>query len=221
MENKDFDKNIKGLFDGFAPEVDTDELWENVEPHLDKKKKRRFLFVWFFFGLAGISWLFFSTDSAIDNPPMAIQSEENRMLEPIQKEEPSIVEKTTVLDENQEPNNFANSQDLQNLNLPKTPIFSTKKTKGTLKQKNENSNLVLENQLVEKGDLDLKTEVERTAVFENEKAEELPDIENFSNEIIDSSSEVESIEVVDNQEVTELEVEKSEENLKRSKKEKI
>ena len=73
MENKDFDKNIKGLFDEFSPEIDTDALWENVEPHLEKKKRRRYLLLVFFFGLAGLGWLGFGDAFFVENANLAEQ----------------------------------------------------------------------------------------------------------------------------------------------------
>ncbi|MEO1261661.1 MAG: hypothetical protein AAFZ15_22855 [Bacteroidota bacterium] len=56
MENN-FEKNIKNTFDQFSPQLDHDEIWENIEPHLKKKKKKRFI-IWLLFGGLGLGFLF-------------------------------------------------------------------------------------------------------------------------------------------------------------------
>ncbi|MCP3932067.1 MAG: hypothetical protein GY705_23590, partial [Bacteroidetes bacterium] len=57
MENKKFEKRIKQVFDQYRPDLDQDMIWEQIEPHLNKKKRRRILFLWFF--LAGLGYLIF------------------------------------------------------------------------------------------------------------------------------------------------------------------
>ena len=50
MNIENFEKRAQSEFEGFRPEIDTDQIWQNIEPHLKKKKKRR-LFILFFWGL--------------------------------------------------------------------------------------------------------------------------------------------------------------------------
>lgn len=59
MKNN-IEKNIQDSFDNFHPELNTDEIWENIEPRLKKKKKRRFFILWFLLGGLGLLLLFFS-----------------------------------------------------------------------------------------------------------------------------------------------------------------
>lgn len=58
MKNNRLDKNIKEIFDGFQPEIDTDSVWENIEPKLKKKKKNRFFFFWLLLGAGFLFWFF-------------------------------------------------------------------------------------------------------------------------------------------------------------------
>lgn len=56
MENNNFENRIKQSFQGYHPELDNDQIWDEIEPHLKKKKKRRFI-IWFLFaGLALGFW---------------------------------------------------------------------------------------------------------------------------------------------------------------------
>ena len=67
MNINKFEEQIKSLFERHRPELDTDAIWENIEPKLKKKKKRRG-FIWFFWGLGlGLLLLLFW---AIGKPPV-------------------------------------------------------------------------------------------------------------------------------------------------------
>ncbi len=58
MNFEHFEKHIKSMFDEYRPESDNEQIWQNIEPHLKKKKKRR-PFILFFGGLGlGILMLF-------------------------------------------------------------------------------------------------------------------------------------------------------------------
>lgn len=61
MKNNNFEKNITDLFNNYHPEIDNDEIWENIEPHLKKKKKRRFLIFWFLMGSLGLGLVYHLT----------------------------------------------------------------------------------------------------------------------------------------------------------------
>ncbi|MBK6998318.1 MAG: hypothetical protein IPH31_26865 [Lewinellaceae bacterium] len=50
MNIDNFEKQAQSEFESYRPEVNTDEVWENIEPHLKKKRKRR-PFLFFFWGL--------------------------------------------------------------------------------------------------------------------------------------------------------------------------
>ncbi|MEM9820446.1 MAG: hypothetical protein AAF985_05220 [Bacteroidota bacterium] len=52
MKNNSIENNIKQSFDQFHVDLDHDEIWENIEPHLHHKKRRRL--IWFWFLLAGV-----------------------------------------------------------------------------------------------------------------------------------------------------------------------
>ena len=72
MENFDFDNKIKDGLENINPMLDNDEIWDNIEPHLKKKKKKRLIF-WLFFGVLGLLGLLWfqsgniSNDSALSN----------------------------------------------------------------------------------------------------------------------------------------------------------
>ena len=44
MERNNFESYLKDSFETFNGNVDNDKVWDNIEPHLKKKKKRRFIF---------------------------------------------------------------------------------------------------------------------------------------------------------------------------------
>jgi len=57
-----FEEQARRVLEGHRPEVDTDSIWENIEPRLPKKKRRRGIF--FLFGALGLGWaLFFCLNS--------------------------------------------------------------------------------------------------------------------------------------------------------------
>jgi len=71
MENFDFDNKIKQGMENINPMLDNDEIWNNIEPHLKKKRKRRFI-IWFFFGaltLLGLIW--FQSESSLSKTSVA------------------------------------------------------------------------------------------------------------------------------------------------------
>ena len=53
MNDNSFEKDMKDSFHQYEPNLNTDEIWENIEPKLKKKKKRRFFF-WLWFGILGV-----------------------------------------------------------------------------------------------------------------------------------------------------------------------
>ncbi len=55
MDINNFEERIKIAFEQHRLEADTDTIWENIEPQLKKKKKRRAI-IWFFSGL-GLAFL--------------------------------------------------------------------------------------------------------------------------------------------------------------------
>jgi len=60
MNLDNFEKLAKDLFDADRPTANHEEVWQNIEPHLKKKKKRRAI-IWFFWGigvfcLLGLLW---------------------------------------------------------------------------------------------------------------------------------------------------------------------
>ena len=60
MENNNREQDIKRMFDQHQPELNTNEIWEAIEPKLKKKKKRRFLLFWLLGGgLVLLSSLFY------------------------------------------------------------------------------------------------------------------------------------------------------------------
>ncbi len=92
MNIDNFEKQAQSEFDRYRPEVNIDEVWENIEPHLKKKRKRR-PFLFFFWGL-GIGllmvflWMKFSSNDTMQvnttglteltpNPVSAISPEKN------------------------------------------------------------------------------------------------------------------------------------------------
>lgn len=55
MNMDNFEHKAKNLFEHYQPESENDQIWNHIEPHLKKKKKRRFI-IWFFVG-AGLGLL--------------------------------------------------------------------------------------------------------------------------------------------------------------------
>ncbi len=58
MENTDFENNIRRAFQQYPVDLDHDEIWDNIEPRL-KRKKRRGLLLWWLGGLALAGLLLF------------------------------------------------------------------------------------------------------------------------------------------------------------------
>ncbi len=50
--NNNIENKINETFENYSPLIDNDEIWKNIEPHLKKKKKRRFILFWLL--LAGL-----------------------------------------------------------------------------------------------------------------------------------------------------------------------
>lgn len=120
INNVEIDKHINSTFDTFLPELDNNEIWNNIEPKLKKKKDRKIIFWLLFGGLLTIGGIFyFSGDSASE-----------LIIENAIKQEPSIKLKKSdsVLDEKQ------------------TPVFNTAAEKESserlLLKKNKNSGKV-------------------------------------------------------------------------------
>ena len=61
--NKQSDKNIKGMFENYQPEIDTNAVWENIEPKLKKKKNRRFILFFLLFGAGMLAWFFYANQN--------------------------------------------------------------------------------------------------------------------------------------------------------------
>jgi hypothetical protein len=69
MNMDHFEKQIKDLFDKHKPESDTEQIWQNIEPHLKKKKKRRgILFLFFGAGLLFFFGLFLWKNRPLPHP---------------------------------------------------------------------------------------------------------------------------------------------------------
>ncbi len=62
MENKIFENNIKSTFDSYQPALDNDAIWDKIEPHLNKKKDRKYIIFWFFLIGSAIGLWFFNTE---------------------------------------------------------------------------------------------------------------------------------------------------------------
>ena len=70
MKNNNFEDQFKEAFSAYEPNLSTNEIWDNVEPHLKKKKKRRFLFFWWFLGGLGLALLGFGLAQWLPNEPI-------------------------------------------------------------------------------------------------------------------------------------------------------
>lgn len=56
MNHSDDEKYLRDILSEGEEFLDTNEIWENIEPRLKKKKKRRYIFIWFFLGLGLLGW---------------------------------------------------------------------------------------------------------------------------------------------------------------------
>ena len=63
-----FEEQARRILEGHRPEVDTDSIWENIEPRLPKKKRRRGIF--FLFGALGLGWTLFFCLNGQGVPPL-------------------------------------------------------------------------------------------------------------------------------------------------------
>jgi hypothetical protein len=60
MKKKLFDRFLRDRVHGHESKLDIDALWLAIEPELQKKKRRRLLFLWWLFPLSGILFLYFN-----------------------------------------------------------------------------------------------------------------------------------------------------------------
>ncbi len=100
MENNRLDKNMNEMFDGYQPEVDTDAVWENIEPKLKKKKKNRFFFFWMLFG-SGLLFWFFGMKNQGQEIASTPETTDNQSVTSFDNTKPTI-EKTVEISEVEE-----------------------------------------------------------------------------------------------------------------------
>ncbi|MFN0213830.1 MAG: hypothetical protein ACKVT2_06200 [Saprospiraceae bacterium] len=86
MNFENFEKKAQTEFENYRPEGDNEQIWQNIEPHLKKKKKRR-LFILFFWGLGlGLLSLFlwkqYTPENAIQANKLKSEHSSNRGIEP-------------------------------------------------------------------------------------------------------------------------------------------
>ncbi len=74
MKQQDFENQIRQAFEHYPPGMSDDEIWDNIEPHLKKKKRRRWI-IWFFFGLgvliSGIALNQYQTSNRMIEAPVS------------------------------------------------------------------------------------------------------------------------------------------------------
>ncbi|MBN8681091.1 MAG: hypothetical protein J0L99_00490 [Chitinophagales bacterium] len=77
MNMDNFEHKAKNLFEHYQPESENDQIWNNIEPHLKKKKKRRFI-IWFFvgagLGLLGLLGIGGEAGTRAAAPPAVVQN---------------------------------------------------------------------------------------------------------------------------------------------------
>jgi len=116
MENKFIENNIKSTFDSYQPELDNDAIWEEIEPHLNKKKDRKYFIFWFLLVGLAIGFWFYNNDSH------SIIEEDNLVL----TENKTPIAAKELIQPNMEKNESA-------------PIANDSKTKvNTVKKQSEN-----------------------------------------------------------------------------------
>ena len=157
--NKQSDKNIQGMFENYQPEIDTDAVWENIEPKLKKKKNRRFLLFYLLLGVGLMTTGYFYINNDTVETPLT-QITENQTIAPEQADEtitetiePELVTTTNepvsqtqkIVDSDKRKETFATSEDTDLPQLKNTTVF-------------ENNNAGYENSI--------KTEIENTAEVE-------------------------------------------------------
>ena len=76
MKYNQYDREIKNAFNAYRPDLDNDEIWDNIEPHLDKKKKRRFIFFWFLLGGLGLLFYVLPVINGSENESIVAITEE-------------------------------------------------------------------------------------------------------------------------------------------------
>ncbi len=90
MSESQFDKYLKQSLGTIEPDFTTDELWEEIEPRL-KKKKRRFIILWFLIGASSMALLYWQLDFNTSSDHIAQESSkeiiENETQKPVQAEQ--------------------------------------------------------------------------------------------------------------------------------------
>ncbi len=133
MENNNREKDIKRMFDQHQPELNTNEIWEAIEPKLKKKKKRRFLIFWFLGGgLVLLSSLFYynigsNTSSEWLGTKVGETPIENQNKTTLNKEEKEF---SIATDQEETPSNNTEPEEYQSslLASAKSPQPSSTKT---------------------------------------------------------------------------------------------
>ncbi|MFN0173210.1 MAG: hypothetical protein ACKVU0_01090 [Saprospiraceae bacterium] len=87
MNLENFEKTAQTEFENYRPEGDNEQIWQNIEPHLRNKKKRR-LFILFFWGLglgliSLLLWKQYTPENAIQANKLESEHSSNRGIEPI------------------------------------------------------------------------------------------------------------------------------------------
>lgn len=132
MDYNNIENNIKDSFRQYEPELNHDEIWDNIEPSLKKRKKRRFLFIWLFGGFALIGLFILSQFNSNEKSVKSRKiSSASKTKDTVNTSDESLIEKVI------NPANLT-SKNMDSQHIVKAERPNKKENKNSLQRKQTN-----------------------------------------------------------------------------------